>query len=124
MKLCDYFGAVLLVLLTVPGGDGGDPPKSSDASPAGQIALRLNPATGTIDVDHLKSTDLDSLAKVNWTPEQWNLLLAVRIAGGSPAAEEKRPAMLGSYKVADKVLRFEPRFPLEPGLRYRAVFEP
>src|SRR5262245_1541446 len=32
--------------------------------------------------------------------------------------------MLGSYAVEGEVLRFEPRFPLAPGVRYRAVFDP
>src|SRR5262245_52114025 len=32
--------------------------------------------------------------------------------------------MLGAYRIEDGVLRFEPRFPLTAGLRYRAVFHP
>src|SRR5262249_11153664 len=32
--------------------------------------------------------------------------------------------MLGTYRVADGVLRFEPRFPVTRGVRYRAVFDP
>jgi hypothetical protein len=32
--------------------------------------------------------------------------------------------LLGSYEVEGDVLRFRPRFPLERGLRYRAVFKP
>ena len=30
--------------------------------------------------------------------------------------------MLGSYEVNDRVLTFHPRFPISPGVRYRAVF--
>src|SRR5207302_748196 len=32
--------------------------------------------------------------------------------------------MLGSYHVADGVIRFQPKFPLEAGVTYRAVFRP
>lgn len=32
------------------------------------------------------------------------------------------PPILGSYRIQDGALTFEPRFPLEAGLRYRAVF--
>ena len=32
--------------------------------------------------------------------------------------------MLGTYRVQPGALRFEPQFPLEPGLSYRAVFHP
>jgi hypothetical protein len=34
------------------------------------------------------------------------------------------PPMLGNYRVASDRLRFEPQFPLEPGVKYRAVFRP
>ena len=34
------------------------------------------------------------------------------------------PPLLGSYRVEGGTLVFEPRFPLEPGLRYRAVLHP
>jgi hypothetical protein len=32
--------------------------------------------------------------------------------------------MLGAYRISSDVVRFEPQFPLEPGLVYRAVFRP
>src|SRR4051812_26318742 len=44
-------------------------------------------------------------------------LFAVYVKGAADA-----PPILGSYRVADSVLRFEPRFPLRQGLDYRAVF--
>ena len=34
------------------------------------------------------------------------------------------PPLHGTYRVEPGVLRFEPQFPLEPGLSYRAVFRP
>lgn len=34
------------------------------------------------------------------------------------------PPMAGAYRVGATALRFEPQFPLEPGLTYRAVFRP
>ena len=34
------------------------------------------------------------------------------------------PPMAGAYRVEANALRFEPQFPLEPGLRYRGVFRP
>lgn len=43
---------------------------------------------------------------------------AVRVDGASPGG----PAMLGTYKVAGNVVRFEPRFPLDRGRRYRATY--
>ncbi len=36
---------------------------------------------------------------------------------------EDDPPVLGSYEVAEEVIRFKPRYCLEPGVRYRAAFE-
>lgn len=61
--------------------------------------------------------DPAELAKVKaLPPEHWSALLAVRSADGPP--------MLGSYRVEGNLLRFEPRFPLTAGVRYRVVFDP
>ena len=47
----------------------------------------------------------------------WPRLLEVRVA--------RAPTPLfGSYRIEEGSLVFEPRFPLEPGLEYRAVFDP
>jgi hypothetical protein len=34
------------------------------------------------------------------------------------------PPMFGDYRVQSGALRFEPQFPLEPGVKYRAIFHP
>lgn len=34
------------------------------------------------------------------------------------------PALIGSYRVEGQTLVFEPRFPLQPGVRYRAIARP
>jgi hypothetical protein len=93
------------------------------------IVIRLNEAAApggkpSFDVMHLKPTDLESLAKVQWDRERWNALFSVVVDGGSAVDREKRLPLLGTYRVHDGVLRFEPRFPLQPGMRYRATFEP
>jgi hypothetical protein len=69
----------------------------------------------------LEPADLEKLARAELQPEQWTALFAVRVDSGDRAQE--RPAMLGSYRVDQGVVRFEPRFPLTPGVRYRAVFD-
>ena len=46
----------------------------------------------------------------------WSQIFAVYAGTGDI------PAMLGTYSVRGGVLVFEPRFPLSPGVRYRAVF--
>ncbi|MCZ6515567.1 MAG: hypothetical protein O6850_06860, partial [Acidobacteria bacterium] len=63
------------------------------------------------------------------TPEQGRKIFAVYVESDSfvSAAEAnigRIPPVAGSYRWEDGVLRFQPRYPLQPGLRYRAVFTP
>lgn len=56
------------------------------------------------------------------TAEQWSGLLAVRVVPGADRAAEL-PPILGRYRVETAALVFEPRFALQPGVRYRASFD-
>lgn len=48
-------------------------------------------------------------------PADWSTILAVHVG-------KSQKAMLGTWSVTEKELRFEPRFALVPGLNYHAVF--
>jgi hypothetical protein len=61
-------------------------------------------------------------ASDGWKHEQWQRLLAVYAEQGDLNTDLNLPPMLGAYRVADGVIRFEPEFPLQAGVRYRAVF--
>ncbi|HEV3236987.1 MAG TPA: Ig-like domain-containing protein [Gemmataceae bacterium] len=39
------------------------------------------------------------------------------------SGKERGPALLGSYRIDGGLVRFEPRFPLVPGVRYQAILE-
>lgn len=77
-------------------------------------------------VTGIEAKALAELSKVadKWQPEQWAALFAVYVENKDGAKPTERPAMLGSYRVVDDLLRFEPRFELRPGLTYRAAFDP
>ena len=47
----------------------------------------------------------------------WSAILKVVVGDG-------KTAIPGSYRVESSVLRFTPRFPLTPGVTYRAIFDP
>ena len=53
--------------------------------------------------------------------ERWKELFAVFVES---TAAGNLPPLLGSYRVDGDQLLFEPRFPLSPGMSYRAVFRP
>ncbi len=70
--------------------------------------------------------DADALRRIpisEMTPERWRSFLVVRVVR-DPKAPQESPALLGTYRLSGDVLRFDPRFPIEPGLRYRAQFDP
>jgi hypothetical protein len=58
------------------------------------------------------------------TLDLWRSFLSVKALRKGALPAEDIPPMLGTYRVDGRVLRFEPRFPLEPGVRYRAEFDP
>ena len=50
--------------------------------------------------------------------------LIVRVIREEAREVGDTPPLLGTYRRDSGVLRFEPRFPIEPGVRYRAEFDP
>ncbi len=85
--------------------------------------IRLGePAAATVDVAGLSAAQLDVLGKLGPKADGWQALFAVHVvpAGGKP----RGPAVIGAYRVDGGVLRFEPRYPFVPGVRYEAVFDP
>jgi hypothetical protein len=106
-------------------------PSSAESRPdhAKGLLLRLNRKApndlrATFDLTGLDPADLERLSKANLEPEQWQALFPVTVAASDPAADRSQPAMLGTYRIEKDTLRFEPRFPLTAGVRYRAVFHP
>jgi hypothetical protein len=49
-------------------------------------------------------------------PQDWTQVFAVY------AGEGDLPPMLGSYRLSEGAVVFQPRFPLRPGVKYRAVY--
>jgi hypothetical protein len=120
------FGLVLLASVVARGELS--PPEAAAAAP--QLpAIRLSKEAGSearaaFEVVGLDPAILAQLSRGEMAPAEWIALFAVYVENAAPAGKADRPAVLGSYRVKDNVLRFEPRFPLQAGLRYRAVFDP
>ena len=73
----------------------------------------------TLEVTGLAPHTLATLQSPDWPATNWPRLLAVFVE--QPGTEPL--PMLGEHRVEAGLLRFVPAFPLEPGLRYRAVFD-
>lgn len=72
-----------------------------------------------LEVSGIAKDTLAALQSTNWPAADWPHLLAVYVE--QPGSEPL--PMLGEHQVQAGWLRFVPAFPLEPGLRYRAVFD-
>ena len=99
------------------------------ASPSGGFWVRWVPDStdsnrAFVEVTGLSASELKQLRRANLKTEEWQRLLTVHSQQGDLLADIGLPAMLGVYRVTADALRFEPQFPLEAGLAYRATFQP
>ena len=74
-----------------------------------------------VEVGGLGPDLIKILSAAEFSREQWSQLLKVIVAKGE---SDETLAMLGKYRVENLQLIFEPRFPLKPGLKYSARFDP
>jgi hypothetical protein len=102
----------------------GNAPGRADPGPT----LRLNPpndpraAFEIVGLDPADAAELARLVPV-LRPDQWSGLLAVSTVPDNARRAGSLPTILGTYRVDAGILRFLPRFPLEPGLVYRASLD-
>ena len=82
-----------------------------------------DPRRARVVVD-LESAVAKSLKDVTWPPPRWQRLLEVRTDTEDVIGSLTLPPMSGSYRVEGGALVFEPAFPLQAGLGYRATFRP
>jgi hypothetical protein len=87
---------------------------------------RDDPRKSIVEVIRVSPRTLKLLGDSRPAPDRWATFLAVRVVGETEgkARTEPLPPILGAYHVVGDSIRFEPRFPLDPGVRYRAEFEP
>jgi len=114
----------VLILLAAAVGSIARPGEAKKQPPAGPV-IRFGEAKAgpTIDVTGLDNQALAELGRLARGAGQWAKVFAVYV--DRPAKDRQgQPPLLGAWKVEAGVLRFEPRFPLVKGLRYRAVFTP
>ncbi|HMC64451.1 MAG TPA: hypothetical protein VKI65_05895 [Gemmataceae bacterium] len=107
--------------------DGEQPADSATKKPS--IELRRH-QDGTIsfavvnaDIELSASANPKRLEQTTVQLDPCPEIFAVRVVASKPAAEGKEmPPLLGSYRVERGELLFTPRFPLQPGVHYRARF--
>ena len=78
----------------------------------------------SVAVSGMTDATFRELRQKHWTAAQWERLLAVYAEQGSVMTDIGLPAMLGAHRVGSRDIRFEPQFPLTPGVSYRVLFHP
>jgi len=86
----------------------------ADAPPAIRLPAADDPR-GTFEAVGLDRSTLDALAR-----DSSRAAGVFRVTTAGPG-DADRPALFGGYTVEGGTLRFRPRFPLEPGVSYRAT---
>ena len=101
-------------------------PYVAPGAEASAWSLRWNTNSNqiTVEVVGLGEKTLRQIQGANWQAKDWRQLFSVYAGQGDILADLTVPAMLGSYCIEDGLIRFQPKFPLERGVTYRAVFRP
>lgn len=127
--------AVALLAVAVPAAGAGcagvAAPGAGESRPEIRLIRAPDPGpggargAGAVDVRGLPADDLAAVRAARLTRSEWEALLRVTVAGAGTAADAPDlPAVLGDYAVTDDAIRFSPRYPFDPGRRYRVAFFP
>lgn len=85
-----------------------------------------NPAQITVEISGLEKTAMTRLhqSQAHWQATDWEKLFAIYATQEGRAIDATLPCMMGTYVVGPNIVRFQPGYPLERGVTYRAVFRP
>jgi hypothetical protein len=86
------------------------------------LSDQTNSKPHSVEVTGLTKATLARLRSANWKLSDWQRLLRVQVEPKNGPTTQKLPAMLGTYRVEGNSIRFEPQYPLVPGLSYQASF--
>ncbi len=93
-------------------------------NPSYSLRWNTNSNQTVVEVTGIPTQTLQPLSTANWQSADWQKLFSVYANQGDLLADMAAPAMLGNYSVQGNLVRFQPKFPLERGVVYRAVFRP
>jgi hypothetical protein len=94
---------------------------SEDVQPAGP-RIRVKDDSGTVvEVVGCDEKELAALRERKLKPDEWPGVFALYVDREGKDTKDQS-TVLGTYQIADGVIRFEPRYPLVRGVRYKAVY--
>jgi hypothetical protein len=111
----------ILVSACFSGCHSSSPTAARSDTPPRIELKQVSADSASVEVIGLSPADLAALSASTPTVDEWNALLRITVSGPDGG---DRPAVLGTYTVGDRVLRFTPRFPFDPGQRYDVRLDP
>jgi hypothetical protein len=114
---------LFLILGAIPLVEGSAPASPPDAPSLRWTSRKPDGTDAAVELRGVGRGVLEALGKAGMTRERWTSLLTVRVIADPPYRKTDTPPLLGSYQVDYDLIRFVPRFPLEPGLHYRAELD-
>ena len=86
---------------------------------------KLTPAKSgepaAVEVTGLDKASLAALRDAKLTAAEWAGVCRVVVDGGKPEEVAARPPVAGTWSVTADAIRFDPQFPLVPGMTYRVI---
>jgi hypothetical protein len=85
------------------------------------VSQRTDGTEASVDAEGWDPHPSNALARRERSVADWQAILVVRVIQDGPqGAKEPVPPLTGRYQFDGTTLRFTPRYPLEPGMTYRA----
>jgi hypothetical protein len=120
--------------LSLAGGNAPAAQSAPAAPPSGHpagytprlswITRNADPRSAVVEVAGADPASLKALKEHEVNINGWTSFLAIRVCPLPGARNVEVPPVLGSYRIDADIIRFKPRFPLQPGMTYRADFDP
>ena len=104
-------------------------PGCASKDPAPKAILKLDASTNPIsgaefEVLQVSPEVLIRLAAAKWDEERFHKLFRVQVVNPQGGEQSDQLSLLGAYRVEADRIRFKPKYPLQVGIRYRAIFDP
>jgi hypothetical protein len=112
--------AALAAVLALTAACRSSGPSGADAPEI--VLIRSTSSQTTVDVTGVPAETLSALAAAAPSPDEWRAILRVSVDGTADDAAD-RPSVLGAHTIESGRIRFQPRFPFDPGRRYKVVFD-
>lgn len=91
------------------------------AEPAVKLIAPKPGAAAVVEITGIPKGQLAALAGAKLTAEEWPRVTRLVVDRGTLEEVAKKPPVAGEWSVAGDVLKFEPQFPLVPGVKYRVI---